>query len=83
MAEPYGKAIWQNHMAMPYGKAIWQCHMAEPYGSRGRGCRRGRGLCFQSEGKTFSEMLPLKNDMLKIKNYGFSIESVYEAIDEI
>ena len=32
MARPYGKAIWQCHMAMPYGNAIWPCHMAEPYG---------------------------------------------------
>ena len=34
--------------------------MAMPYGSRGRGCRRGCGLCFSIEGKTFSEILTLK-----------------------
>ena len=28
MEEPYGKAIWQGHMARLYGKAIWQSHMA-------------------------------------------------------
>ena len=32
MARPYGKAIWQSHMGEPYGNAIWQSHMAKPYG---------------------------------------------------
>ena len=76
MAVPYGKAIWQCHMAEPYGKAIWQSHMAKPYGkepcgSRGRGCRRGRGLCFALAGKTLSGILPLKNDMQKKRNCMF------------
>ena len=71
MVLPYGNAIWFRHMAMPYGKAIWQGHMAEPYGSRGRGCRRGRGLCVALERKTFSGILTLKNDMLKNRNCMF------------
>ena len=30
---PYGRAIWQSHVAEPYGRrAIWQSRMAKPYG---------------------------------------------------
>ena len=71
---PYGNVIRQGHMARPYGNAIWQGHMARPYGSRGRGCRRGRGLCFVLEGTTFSGILALKNDMLKNRNPMFLIK---------
>ena len=40
MVFPYGRAIWQSHMARPwpYDKAIWQCHMAMPYGNAIRHC---------------------------------------------
>ena len=65
MARPYGLA---------YGNAIWQSHMAKPYGSRGRGCRRGRGLCFEKARKTFSGILALKNDMFKLRNCMFLIK---------
>ena len=69
MARPYGKAIWQSHMARPYGKAIWQSHMAEPYGSRGRGCRRGRGLAIQWEAWNYFQELYLGKVTFKNKNY--------------
>ena len=51
MADPYGKAIWQNHVARPYENAL----------------RQPRPLFCIGEPKKYMESLTLKNDVQKSK----------------
>ena len=67
----YQGHIWQSHIwqCHIWQSHIWQSHMAMPYGSRGRGCRRGRGLAMQwKTWNFFQELYPGKSDLRKLKN---------------
>ena len=66
---PYGKAIWQGHMARPYGKAIWQSHMAEPYGRAIWQPRPRLALRYNGRPETFFRNFTVEKSTLKNKNH--------------